>query len=421
MCSPPVAYEQLPHQKILCVDMKSFFASTEAAARGLDPLKTCLAVVGDKEREGSVILAASPALKEKYGIKTGSRLYEVPAKPEIKIINARMELYLQRSMEITRLLNEFVPLEAIHVYSIDESWIKLDGTERLFGDNREVACRIKQELMKRYRLSCSMGIGPNMFLSKVAMDTEGKKKGLVEWTYEDVSRKLWPLKLSDCWGIGSRLEKKLNRIGVKTVGDLAHLPLEYLERKWGIMGNQLYYHAWGVDLSRVEGHYRPLPKSLGRGITLLRDYQDEEEIETVIFELAETVARRTREHRLLGKTVSLGLGYSKDERENGFHVQRTLKEYTNLADDIYNTCMELMEENYGGQAARKINVALGNFTEDTDFRLNLFYDRERKLRISQVKDRIEHRYGRQAIFYGRSLKKGSIRMRINTTIGGHKT
>ena len=105
-----IDYEQLPDNKILCVDMRSFFASVEAVERGWDPLEVCLAVVGDKSRPGSVVLAASPALKEKYNIKTGSRLYEIPEKKEIKIVEARMGLYLQRSLQITLLLGNLYPL-----------------------------------------------------------------------------------------------------------------------------------------------------------------------------------------------------------------------------------------------------------------------------------------------------------------------
>jgi len=146
-----------------------------------------------------------------------------------------------------------------------------------------------------------MGIGPNMFMAKVAMDNEGKKTGLCRWEYSDIPDKLWPLNLSDCWGIGSRTEKKLNKIGVYTVGELAQLPLEYLENKFGIIGNQLYYHAWGIDYSEVEGHFNDRKKGVGRGITLYNDYTDLEEIKTVIFNLAEEVSKRVRQHNLKGK------------------------------------------------------------------------------------------------------------------------
>jgi DNA polymerase V len=417
-----IDYERLPRQNILCIDMKSFYASVEAVDRGMDPLKVCLAVIGDKSRPGSVVLAASPVLKKKYRIKTGNRLYEIPKISDLMIVEARMGLYLNRSLQITRLYNEFVPLDAIHVYSIDEAWLKLDGTERLSGCKWQVARSIKKELLNRFGLPCSIGIGPNMFLAKAAMDIEGKKLGLVEWTYEDIPSKLWPVNLKECWGIGDRLARRFNKIGVRTVGDLARLPLKYLERNFGIIGNQLYYHAWGVDLSKLKGHYDDKPKSLGRGITLLRDYKELEEIKTVIFELADEVGRRARSEHLAGKTVQLGIGYSYDEGR-GFQARQTINNYTNLTSDIYQTALELLKKNYNGQVVRKINLALTELAEDSALRLNLFTDKLKEARLSTIRDYIQERFGYRSIYYGISLKneKASIKERISTTIGGHKS
>lgn len=416
-----INYERLPKNKILCVDIKSFFASVEAVDRNWDPLKVCLAVVGDQSRAGTVVLAASSALKEKYNIKTGNRLYDIPRVPEIKIVDARMGLYLNRSLEITLLFREFVPLSAIHIYSIDESWLKLNGTERLWGNSRQAAMLIKEKLAEKFTLPSSMGIGPNMFLAKVAMDIEGKKKGLAEWSYEDVPEKLWPVRLKDCWGIGSRLAYRFKKIGIQTIGELAHLPLEYLEKKFGIMGNQLYYHAWGIDLSRLEGHYDDKRKALGRGITLFKDYTDPEQIKTVIFELCDETARRLRENNLIGKTVNLGIGYSHNETSSGFHVQRTMKNYSNSSFELYLTALGLFDNNYKGQGVRRLNLSVSNLTPDINLQFSLFDDSLQRLKIDKTKDFLQDRYGYQALFYGRSLKEGSILERMRTTIGGHKS
>ncbi len=416
----PVDYDNLPRQNILCVDMQSFFASVEAVSRGLDPVETPLAVLGDKKRSGSVVLAASPALKKKYSIKTADRFYQIPDDPNIKLVEARMGLYVKVSLEITRIFNNYVPLDAIHVYSIDESWLKLDGTKRLFGNKWEVAKKIKKDLLENYGLNCSMALGPNMFLSKVAMDNEGKKKGLVEWTYQDVEDKLWPLDLKKCWGIGSRLSRHFNKLGVKTVGDLAHLSLNYLEGKFGVMGTQLFYHAWGVDLSKVEGHYLDKRKNLGRGITLYSDYKDIEKIKTVIFELSEEVGKRARSRNLTGKTISLGLVYSKEELKSGFQVQRTIDIYTNLTSVIFDTAVVLLKENYRGEAVRKVRVSLGNFSNKANIQLNIFDNKSNEIRLMEIKDYLQDKYGYQALYFGRSMKPGSIKERIKTTIGGHK-
>ena len=416
MSEENIDYSSLPDKNILCIDMKSFYASIEAVDRGLDPWKAPLAVIGNKKRSGGVVLAATPAMKEKFNIGTANRVYQIPDNPEVILVEARMGLYVEVSMDITRLFNEFVPLDDLHVYSIDESWLKLDESKE---QSWETAKKIKDELMKRFQLTSSMALGPNMFLAKVAMDVEGKEDGLVRWTYDDIADKLWPLPLEKCWGIGSRLAKKLNEIGVKTVGDLAHLPLEYLENKFGIMGNQLYYHAWGVDLSKVEGHYLDKKESIGRGITLYKDYCELEDIKTVIFELSEIVARRARDNKVVAKTINLVVGYSRDEIKKGFQRQKTISEYTNFTFDIYNICLKLLKKHYTGEKVRKISVNLSNLVSDKIIQLNLFENKNQKFELAEVKDKIIKKYGHKALFYGRSLRESSIKKRINETIGGH--
>lgn len=416
-----IDYDQLPDENILCVDMKSFYASIECSRRGLDPFTTCLAVVGDRSRRGSVVLAATPRVKEKYNLGTGSRLYEIPENSEIKVVEGRMGVYLRVSTALTRLFTEFVPFEAIQVYSIDESWLQLDNSFERLGDSWETARQIRQALREKFDLPCSMGLGPNMFLSKVAMDIEGKKRGLVEWRYEDVPDKLWPIPLEECWGIGHKLAQKFRQGGVKTVGDLARLSRSYLEQRFGIMGSQLYYHARGIDLSRVRDKFTHQPRNLGKGITLFKDYTDPREIKTVIFDLSEQAAHRAREYNLIGKTVSLGITYSHRELEKGFYRQRTRPEYTNLTGDIYETCVELFAENYEGQAVRRVRVTLGNFVKDSSLRLNLFAPGKiNQVELGQIKDELEKKFGPRALFFARSLLGGGVRERIKKTIGGQR-
>jgi len=413
-------YSTAPNDDILCVDMKSFYASIETVKRELHPLKSYLAVVGDKKRSGSVVLAASSALKEKYGIKTGSRLYEIPDNDEIIIAEANMQLYIDISMQITELFSSYVPLDALHIYSIDEAWLKLNGTEKKYGSPLNTAAKMKKEIWDRFSLPCSMGIAPNMFLAKAAMDIEGKKKGLCRWDYKDVPKKLWPLKLSKSWGIGSRTEKKLNSIGVYTIGELAKLPLSYLENKFGIMGNQLYYHAWGIDYSKLEGHYDELPKNLGRGITLLRDYDDPEEVKTVIFNLSEVAAKRSRKRGLKGRTISLSIGYSKTERKAGFSRRMTIERPTSLTEDVYTAAVQIFRKHYSGETVRKVSLSLGNFSFNKEAQLNLFKKNYKKIEINKLRDSLEEKMGRDVLYYARNLSSGSIKEKIESTIGGHK-
>jgi len=417
-----VDYSQLPVQKILCVDIKSFYASCAAVLLGLDPLECYLAVVGDTERQGSIVLAASPKLKKEFGIKTGSRLFEIPKDPRIKIVNPKMAMYLRISTEITRLFNRYVPKNAIHVYSVDESFIKVDGTEKLWGDATTIARKIKQEIEAEYGLACAIGIGPNMLMSKLCLDLEAKKKGIAEWTYDDIPEKLWTVSpLREMWGIGSRVERTLNGMGITTVGQLAHYPLELLEKKFGVMGNQLYYHAWGVDLSEIGAPIIQGQISFGKSQILMRDYPDPEEVKHVILEMCEEVARRARRHKKAGRTISLGIHYSRDEFGGGFYRSKTIDTPTNITMEMYHVCLELFEKFYAQKTVRKISIALSNIEDDTQMQLDLFYlNRVKQHKLGYVMDGIRGKYGSDAILRAVSYTNAGTSRHRSKLVGGHK-
>ncbi|MGN7298524.1 Y-family DNA polymerase [Ferdinandcohnia sp. SAFN-114] len=417
-----VDYSQLPVQKILCVDIKSFYASCAAVLLGLDPLECYLAVVGDTERQGSIVLAASPKLKKEFGIKTGSRLFEIPKDPRIKIVNPKMAMYLRISTEITRLFNRYVPKNAIHVYSVDESFIKVDGTEKLWGDATTIARKIKQEIEAEYGLACAIGIGPNMLMSKLCLDLEAKKKGIAEWTYDDIPEKLWTVSpLREMWGIGSRVERTLNGMGITTVGQLAHYPLELLEKKFGVMGNQLYYHAWGVDLSEIGAPIIQGQISFGKSQILMRDYPDPEEVKHVILEMCEEVARRARRHKKAGRTISLGIHYSRDEFGGGFYRSKTIDTPTNITMEMYRVCLELFEKFYAQKTVRKISIALSNIEDDTQMQLDLFYlNRVKQHKLGYVMDGIRGKYGSDAILRAVSYTNAGTSRHRSKLVGGHK-
>lgn len=417
-----VDYSQLPVQKILCIDMKSFYASCAAVLEGLDPMECYLAVVGDKNRQGSVVLAASPKLKREFGIKTGSRLFEIPKDPRIRIVNPKMATYLRISTEITRLFNRYVPKDAIHVYSVDESFIKVNGVEHIWGDARTIAYKIKSEIETEYGLHSAIGIGPNMLMAKLCLDLEAKHKGVAEWTFDDVQKKLWTVKpLSAMWGIGRKVERTLNRMGITTVGQLANYPLELLEKKFGVMGNQLYYHAWGVDLSEIGAPIMQGQISFGKSQILMRDYPDPKEVKHVILEMCEEVARRARKSKKAGRTVSLGIDYSRDEFGGGFYRSKTIDTPTNITMEIYKVCLELFEKFYTKKTVRKISLALSNIEDDVQMQLDLFYvNRVKQHKLGYVMDGIRGKYGSDAILRAVSYTKAGTSRHRSKLVGGHK-
>ncbi|MEK3934405.1 UV damage repair protein UvrX [Sporosarcina sp. FSL W7-1349] len=415
-------YEQLPNRSILCLDMRSFYASCSAAIEGVDVMDTPIAIIGNKERKGGVVLAASPPLKQQFGIRTGMRLYEIPDDPAIQLIEPKMQFYIDVSMAITRLLHRYVPKEAIHAYSIDESFIDLTGTERLWGPPAETAARIRDDLYTQFQLRSACGMGPNMLLSKLALDLEAKKTGIAHWRYEDVPEKLWPVApLSRMWGIGSRMEKRLNRMGLFSIGDLARTPLDHLEKKFGIMGNQLYYHAHGIDLSDlglpplIEGQV-----SYGKGQVLYRDYVKRADILTVLLEMCEDVAMRARQAGRMGRTLHLAVSYSKHALGGGFGRSRTMAEATNDTMVIYRLCTELLDEFHDGRPVRQLYISLGNLEEEHSMQLSLFDEQKwRNRQLGETMDALRIKYGSNAVLRAASYTEAGTAIERAKLIGGH--
>lgn len=414
-------YEQLPDRKIVCLDMRSFYASCAAVREGLDIMDTPIAIIANKNRKGGVILAASPPLKKKFGVKTGMRLFEIPDDPSIRLIEPTMQFYIDVSMEITRHLNHFVPKEAIHVYSIDESFIDLGGTERLWGPPLETVRRIQDELVSQFQLESACGIGPNMLLAKLALDIEAKKTGIAHWKYEDVPAKLWPVApLSRMWGIGSRLERTLNNMGIFSVGDLAHAPLENLEKKFGLMGNQLYHHAHGIDLSEMGAPLIEGQMSYGKGQMLYRDYNSRKDVLTILLEMSEDVARQAREAGRAGRTVHLTVDYSKQTLGGGFGRSRSMNEATNDTMKIYSLCTQLFDEFHDGRPVRRLAISLTNLEDEYSMQLSLFDEQTwRNRQLGETMDSLRNKYGPDAILRAISYTEAGTTIQRTKLIGGH--
>nr|WP_106785104.1 UV damage repair protein UvrX [Lysinibacillus timonensis] len=415
-------YDNAPNRPIICIDMRCFYASCMAMLENLDPMEVPIAVVGNFQQKGSVVLAASPPMKKRFGIKTGSRLYEIPKHPDIKLFEPKMELFVRISMEITNLINQFVPKEAIHVYSVDESFVDLSGTEKLWGPPEETAKFIQDSIYRQFQIPSAVGMGPNMLMAKLALDLDAKKTGFAKWTYEDVPKKLWPIApLSEMWGIGRRTERTLNNMGIFKVGDLAQADLQMLEKRFGVMGNQLYYHAWGIDLSPLGAPLVQGQISLGKGQMLMRDYRNRNEILTVILEMCEDIARRAREAYQVGRTINFGMTYSKDAFGGGFHRARTIDEPTNDTMEIYKVCEELLDEFYSERPVRHIDISLTKLESERSMQLSLFDAMKwRKRKLGATMDRLRSKHGSTAVLRAVSFTEAGTAIKRAQLLGGHK-
>lgn len=411
-----------PEHIIACIDMRSFYASCAAVEKGLDPLTAYIAVIGNQERKGSVVLAASPRIKKEFGVRTGTRLFEIPDDPKILLVEPEMGFYLRLSMAVTELLAEFVPKESVHVYSVDESFIDLTHVEALWGKAEEVVIYIQDALVLQFGLPSAVGLGPNMLMAKLALDLEAKKTGLARWGYKDIPEKLWPVSpLSKMWGIGSRTERTLNGMGIFSVGDLARANLTVLEDRFGIMGHQLYQHAHGIDFSNLGALLLEGQVSYGKGQVLYRDYIEEEEIMTVILEMCEDVAMRARVARKSGRTIHLSIGYSKTAFGGGFSRSQSINEATNETMKIYQICQELFYKFYLDKPVRQVSLSITNLEDESSMQLSLFEAQKwEKRKLGAVMDDIRNRYGYSAVYRAISGTEAGTAIARTHLIGGHR-
>lgn len=392
---------------------------------GLDPMHTKLAVVGDVNRSGSIVLAATPPLKA-LGVKKMARLYEIPRRKDILVVNPIMGTYIKCSNYITKLALQYVPIEDFHQYSIDEFFMDITDSIHLFAnDPYEFALKFKREIYAKTRIECTIGIGPNPLMSKVALDIEAKKNqnGIAYWKYEDVPTKLWSIRpLNKFWGISYKTEEKLNRKGIHSIGDLANYPLKYLKQSFGKNGEELHLHSYGIDFSRISEKYVPATTSVGKSQILMRDYTIEE-FPIILLEHIEEVCYRLRRQNKLAQTVQFSVGYSKSYN-GGIRKTHTLSRPTNLTMDIYKICTYFLHQQYTGEPIRSISISLTNLIQEGEEQISLFDNitqREQEVKLTKVMDEIRTKFGKNGILRGISYTHSATARYRNTLIGGHRT
>ncbi len=414
------------HRHILCIDLKSFYASVECALLGLDPFATPLVVADASRGGGSIVLAVSPYLK-KFGVPGRCRIYELPKNIDIIFATPRMEKYLEYSTKIVEIYLRFVSEEDLYVYSIDEVFMDFSEYRDYYRKtDRQIAQMILDAIYQETKITATCGIGPNMLLAKLALDIESKKAPdfIAEWTYDNFQEKLWGLSpLSEMWGIGHNTEASLNKLGIFTVGDLARFDVVKLKKKFGIIGEELYYHANGIDQSLIQDKFniKPVAKSYGTGQTLFRDYY-RPDVYQIILELVDDVCRRLRLSRKKATTVHLGIGYSKDSG-GGFGRQIKLPTPSANEAEIYQACLHLFNTSYEEEPIRRVNVAVTGLVEQPELQTNLFEDISKVIKEQQIfstLDEVKFKFGKNSVNRASSETKASTVKARNEQIGGHR-
>lgn len=500
----------------IAIDLKSFYASVECIQRGLDPMTTNLVVADNARTEKTICLAVTPSLKS-FGISGRARLFEVVQK--VKEANAkrreaapdktfsgassdytalkehpeyaidyivappRMSLYMQTSTAIYNIYLKYVAPEDIHVYSVDEVFI--DATPYLNTyklSPRAFAKKLIQEIMDSCGITAAAGVGTNLYLCKIAMDIVAKHieadsdgmriAELDEMRYRQL---LWEHRpLTDFWRVGKGYAKKLEKIGLYTMGDIARCSLgkttdyyneNLLYKLFGINAELLIDHAWGYEPCTIADikAYIPSSNSLGSGQVLHCAYQADK-ARLVIREMADLLVFELVEKGLVTDQIVLTVGYDIEnltdpeisKKYNGpvttdhygrkipkqAHGSQNLGSYTSSSKEILQAVSDLFDRIVNHNLLiRRMNIVANHIIPEASVpkqntvteQLDLFSDnynkadmqqspedQEREKRRQKAVLTIRKKFGKNAILKGMNLEEGATAKDRNSQIGGHK-
>ena len=472
------------------IDLKSFYASVECIHRGLDPMTTNLVVADESRTDKTICLAVTPSLK-KLGVPGRPRLFE--ARQKVALVNAlrrenapgrafrgstadstqlqdpslsvdfivappRMAAYMQKSTEIYQVYLQFVAPEDIHIYSIDE--VFMDLTHYLKNAKMSAADYVRRIIKTVYEktgITATAGIGPNMFLCKVAMDVVAKKAEpdrygarIAELTEQSYRQLLWDHRpITDIWRVGPGIARRLEKYGMFTMGDVARRSLqneEQLYKMFGINAELLIDHAWGYEPVTMEEikKYRPETKSLCTGQVLHCPYSFQK-ARLIVREMTDLLALDLVEKGLATDQLVLTVGYDRENVDGKFrgavvtdHYGRQIPKHGHgtvnldrktssgrlLTEAIVSLFDRIADPNL---TVRRVNIS-ANHLGPPEFgaqQLSMFFDDvspllEREHRRQQAVIKIKTRFGKNAIVKAMNLEEGATAMDRNRQIGGHK-
>ncbi|GAP02144.1 nucleotidyltransferase/DNA polymerase for DNA repair [Fructobacillus pseudoficulneus] len=435
MAKLPAPYQSEQRRVIFLIDSKSFYASVECVERNLNPLQAMLVVMSHQENDtGGLVLASSPMAKKRLGISNVTRQKDVPDVPGLIKAEPRMNLYIQKNLAINAIYQQYVDDDHLLPYSIDESILDMTDFWHLVADSPAAAARkIQEQVRREMGIYLSVGIGDSPALAKLALDLEGKKAPnlLAVWHYEDVAKKLWPISnLSQVWSIGKKTAAKLERWGIQTMGDLAHANPYQLKERLGLMGEQLFALAWGIDRTDLTEKIQVKDKSYGNSQVLPDTYYDGQKIQVVIQEMADQVASRLRSHGQQASLASLYLGYAnqgiqfdtRHDNKTGLH-QTVRIEPTNRTQTLMAIMNQIFQKHWTGQPVRYIGVSFAGLQSEKVQAISLFDPVPEAVAeedpVDAVVDQIRHRFGPASLVRSLSLEKGATAIARANLVGGH--
>lgn len=436
----------------LCIDLKCFYASVECAHLGLDPDTTPLVVADTSRGRTTICLAISPALKAQ-GIRNRCRLFEIPPGVRYRAVRPHMRRYMEVSAQIYRIYLSFFSAEDIHVYSVDECFIDVTPYLALYGQTpRELATTVIERVRQQTGICATAGIGTNLYLAKVALDILAKHvpDHIGFLNEEQYKCQIWHHRpITDVWGIGPGIARRLAAMGAHDMGGVALLSEEALYREFGVNAELLIDHAWGIEpctIAQIRA-YRPKAHSTCSGQVLSRPYANDE-ARVVLREMIDGAVLDLVEKGLVCGHVSLFVSYDvhqmwaldppgeKGQRFCGEHGTRwlgrdaphanashKLAELTNSRTKLTEEILRLYDQAVDpNRYIRKISIGLGALVPEEFSSLTLFSDVEAEdaeHRLAKATLDVKRRFGKNALLRGTSLQDCATARERNQQVGGH--
>jgi DNA polymerase-4 len=324
--------------------------------------------------------------------------------PAAVFLRSRIDYYANVSRQIREIFHRYT--SQVEPLSLDEAFLDVTGSERLFGPAEKIARRIKQDIRDETRLVASTGTAPNKFLAKIASDLD-KPDGFVVVKPDEIDAFLEPLPVERIWGVGRQGSRIMHRLGVKTIGDLKRLPLDVLKSQFGSSGEHFWRLARGIDSRRVVPDREA--KSISHETTFETDISNPAALRAWLLELADQVGRRLRRHRLRGSTVHIKVRFADFRTITRSHK---LPEATNSTDTLFQAAAELLETRLPDKhpPVRLLGVGVSDIDASQQSQGHLFDEDERRRheQLDRVTDEAKDRFGKSALTRGTTLERGPL-------------
>lgn len=426
----------------LCIDLKSFYASVECVDRDLNPMKARLVVADPDRSRTTICLAVSPAMKE-LGVRNRCRVFEIPEGLRYIMAPPRMRRYMEVSATIYSLYLRRISAQDIHPYSIDECFIDVTPYLRLYRtDARSFVRSLMDTIRRKTGIPASAGIGPNLFLAKVALDICAKHApdGIGRLDDESFRRDIWFHRpITDIWGVGRGIARRLERYGARDLASVAAMNESTLYREFGANAEFLIDHAWGQEPCTIEQikSYAPENRSMTNGQVLPGDYTFEE-ARMALREMVDASALELTERRQTADRVSLFVGYARDAADDqrndrdvwGYHSAghaggtRALGQPTNSQRILAERLLALFDQTTRrDRPIRRINISFGGLMPESEVAPTLFEEtpaRPHEKELQRAVVDIRRKFGKNAVLKATSLCEKSTARERNRQIGGHR-